>query len=136
MLSPQPSPLLEQNNLYGHDEFSGPWMGSSKPNTAGSEKPVSRTPSRGAGADADFDSSSEIRFIDSGSILSGDESNSQDSSMGRISTANLINQIDVDNFVRISSPSRSLILVGSAVYVIFNHGSEVANMYNSNCNYF
>ena len=126
VLSPQPSPLIE-HNLYGHDEFSGPWMGSSKPGTSNSEVPVSSTPSRGAGAasDADLDSASEIRFIDSGSILSGDESASQDGSMGRINTANLITQIDVDNFVRISSPPRSLILAGSAIYVIFNHGSEV-----------
>lgn len=116
-LSQQPSPII---NEYGHDEFSGQWFGL-KPDQPGSS-PVKRSP-------ADMDGSSDIRFIDSGSLLSGDEITSQDGSAAILSSAisfaaNAINQLDVDNFVRISSPPKSLILAGSAIYVLFNHGSE------------
>jgi len=116
------------NPLYGHDEFSGQWVGSRSLDNGiekgEGEKPISRS------FEKDSDES-DIRFIDSGSILSADDLNSsQESSGGRLSSAvassaMTINQFDVDNFVRISSPPRALILAGSATFVLFSHGTEV-----------
>lgn len=129
------------DQLYGHDDFSGPWMGSrnrSPPIPEGEERHQLRTASQAVDrarvsrerereGEGEGEDNSDIQFIDSGSVLSADELNSsQETAISRYSAGTpAINQFDVENFVRISSPPKSLILAGSATFVLFNHGSEV-----------